>query len=262
MNSQAAKNQRDVKRSVEEQFGQVAANYSASPVHAAGAELARMVDLAELAGSECILDAGCGPGHTAFTFAPNVRQVIAVDLAAAMLEQGHRLATERGIANIDFRRADVEALPFAGAAFDVIATRYSAHHWPNPQAALAEFHRVLRPDAGRLLLADVISFSEPVIDTHLQTVELLRDPSHVRDHTTEQWLATMAAAGFTAEVAYTWDLRLDFTSWVGRMATPPSVVAMIRDILTAAPAEVKSALRIEPDCSFTLRCALISAAFR
>ncbi len=84
----------------------------------------------------------------------------------------------------------------------------------------------------------------------------------MRDHTTEQWLATMAAAGFTAEVAYTWDLRLDFTSWVGRMATPPSVVAMIRDILTAAPAEVKSALRIEPDCSFTLRCALISAAFR
>jgi len=221
-----------------------------------------MVDLAQLSGNECILDAGCGPGHTALTFAPNVRQVIAVDLAAAMLEQGRTLAAGRGIANVEFRRADVEALPFADAAFDVIATRYSAHHWPNPQAALAEFHRVLRPDAGRLLLADVISFSEPVIDTHLQTVELLRDPSHVRDHTTEQWLAMLAAAGFTAEVVYVWDLRLDFTSWVSRMATPSAAVALIRELLTNAPVEVKSALRVEPDCSFTVRGALIYAAPR
>jgi len=260
--SQAAGNPNDVKRSVEERFAQVAANYSASPVHAAGAELARMVALAAPTGGERMLDAGCGPGHTALAFAPSVRQVIAVDLAAAMLEQGSRLAAERGIANVEFRRADVEALPFADAAFDVIASRYSAHHWPNPQTALAEFHRVLRPDAGRLLLADVVSCPAPVIDTHLQAVELLRDPSHVRDHTTEQWLAMLAIAGFTAEVAYTWDIRLDFTSWVGRMATPPAAVAMIREIFAAAPVEVKSALRIEPDCSFTVRGALIAAALR
>ncbi len=123
----------------------------------------------------------------------------------------------------------------------MVATRYSAHHWPNPQEALAEFHRALRPDAGRLLLADVISFSEPVIDTHLQTVELLRRSlSRTRPHDGTMAGDDGAAAGFTAEVAYTWDLRLDFTSWVGRMATAPAAVAMIRDILTAAPAEVKS----------------------
>ncbi len=221
-----------------------------------------MVDLAALTGDEAMLDAGCGPGHTALAFAPRVRQALAVDLAAAMLEQGRRLASERGITNVEFRRADVERLPFAGETFDVVATRYSAHHWPNPQAALAEFRRVLRPEAGRLLLADVVSFTEPLLDTHLQTVELLRDPSHVRDHTTEQWLAMLAAAGFTAEVVYVWDLRLDFTSWVSRMATPSAAVTLIRELLTNAPVEVKSALRVEPDCSFTVRGALIYAAPR
>lgn len=250
-----------VKRTVERRFGEVAANYRTSPVHAAGIELTRMVELAECSGRERVLDAGCGPGHTALAFAPHVGHVTAVDLSEAMLAQGRDLAQQRAIANVEFRRGDVEALPFAEGEFDRVVTRYSAHHWPNPAAALREFRRVAAP-GGSLLLADVVSFDEHVVDTHLQAIELLRDPSHVRDHTTAQWLAMLSDAGYAAEVAFTWDLRLDFDSWVARIGTPPASAAIIRETLGRAPVEVRTALRVETDHSFTLRCALIRATPR
>src|SRR3954451_20688885 len=114
-----------VKESVQSQFNQAAANYSTSPIHATGPDLLEMVKAAQLLGNEKVLDAGCGTGHTALTFAPHVAEVIALDLAESMLAQGRKLANERGIANIDFRRGDVERLPFADGSFDVITTRYS-----------------------------------------------------------------------------------------------------------------------------------------
>jgi ubiquinone/menaquinone biosynthesis C-methylase UbiE len=251
-----------VKDAVQRQFSQVAANYSTSSVHASGAELEKMVQMANLQGAEMVLDAGCGPGHAALAFAPHAAKVVAVDLVGSMLEQGRALAAARGIANIEFRQADVEQLPFEAESFDVIATRYSAHHWPDPQAALREFHRVLRrPDGreGQLLIVDVVSFDDPVIDTHLQAIELLRDPSHVRDHTAGQWMTMLAVAGFQAEVDFTWNLHIEFSAWVQRMLTPPPAVAMIRSLLDHAPAEVRYALQVKPDSSFTLRCALLRA---
>jgi len=251
--------QSGVKRTVEQQFSQVAANYRSSAVHASGAELEVMVKLAACSGQERVLDAGCGPGHTALAFAPHVGQVVAVDLSEEMLAQGRGLAHDRAISNVEFRQADVEALPFTDGEFDLVVSRYSAHHWPDPPAALREFRRVLAP-SGSLLLADVVSFDEPVIDTHVQTIELLRDHSHVRDHTTSQWLAILTGDGFTASVAFTWDLRLDFEAWVTRIATPPAFVAAVREVLSDAPAEVRAALHVEPNCSFTVRCALLQAA--
>ena len=140
-----------LKDSVKNQFNQAAANYSTSPIHASGPDLAVMVQVANLSGYEHLLDAGSGTGHTAITFAPHVRQVVALDLAESMLAQGRRLADERGLANIEFKRGDVEALPFADNSFDVITTRYSAHHWPNPLAALHEFRRVDQPVACGML---------------------------------------------------------------------------------------------------------------
>lgn len=245
-----------LKDSVQSQFNQAAANYSTSPIHAAGADLGEMVRVAQLTGHEQVLDAGCGAGHTALTFAPHVQSVVAYDLAASMLAQGRALAEERGIHNIDFRRGDVESLPFADASFDLITTRYSAHHWPNPQAALREFKRVLRPN-GRLLISDIISDQDFILDTHFQAIELLRDPSHVRDHTEQQWLEMMAIAGFAGTVAHRWEVFIDFASWIQRINTPQQHAAMIRTLLASAPDEVKQALKVQPDSSFTMQAALL-----
>lgn len=246
----------DIKDSVRRQFGQVAANYSRSAVHARGPDLEAMVQAAALQGEEHLLDAGTGTGHTALAFAPHVAQVVALDLTAAMLAQGQHLAAERGLHNIAFRRGDVEHLPFDNASFDLVTSRYSAHHWPHPQLALGEFARVLRP-GGQLLLADVIAPDNPTGDTFLNAIELLRDPSHVRDHSVAQWMATLTAAGFAADPLFTWIVRLDFDDWVTRMATPAPAVAMIKTLLDGAPQEIRRALQVGPeDYSFSLRGAL------
>ena len=218
-----------------------------------------MVAAAKLRGDERLLDAGCGPGHTAMAFAPHVGEVVALDLSDAMLEQGRGLAADRGLTNVEFRQGDAEHLPFDDDSFDRVTTRYSAHHWPHPAAALAEFRRVLRP-GGRLLLADVVTFDDYTADTHLQAIELLRDGSHVRDHSAAQWLTLLQAAGFAAEVVYTWSVYIDFAEWVARIRTPSQQVAMLRTLLAHAPDEVKSALQIQPDGSFTLQCAFFAAS--
>jgi SAM-dependent methyltransferase len=245
----------DVKASVQQQFGNVAANYATSAVHASGEDLNRMVRLAELIGDEQVLDAGCGAGHTALAFAPHVAHVIAYDLTASMLEQVERLATERHISNLTTHRGDVEALPFDDASFDVVVSRYSAHHWPHPARALAEFRRVLKPN-GQFILSDIVAEKDPTLDTFLQAVELLRDPSHVRDHSISQWIVMLDNAGFTSEVLFTWQLPLDFDSWVARMATPAASVSIIKTLFDGAPSEVRHAMDVQSNYRFQIPGAL------
>ena len=102
----------EVQDSVRRQFGQVAADYAASAVHAGGPDLAAMLAAADIRGHERVLDAGCGAGHTALAFAARAAEVVAFDLTEAMLEQAGRLAQERGLTNVSLRQGDVERLPF------------------------------------------------------------------------------------------------------------------------------------------------------
>lgn len=245
----------DLKSSVQSQFDRVAANYRTSTVHARGEEFTQMLALAHLRGDEQVLDAGCGAGHTAMTFAPHVDQVTALDFTPSMLGQVAQLAAERGITNVETRLGDVEHLPFDDNTFDLIVSRYSAHHWPHPQQALHEFHRVLKA-GGQVLLADVVGFDDPTCDTFLNAVELLRDPSHVRDFTPAEWIGFFQNAGFETEVRYRWDLYLDFESWTQRMATPALNVQAIEQLLTVAPSEVSAAFKVTAD-GFWFRCAVI-----
>ncbi len=217
-----------LKQAVEQQFSRTADAYRTSSVHAAGADLERMVALAALTGHEELLDAGCGAGHTAVALAPSARSVVAFDLSERMLAVTAQLAAERGLDNVATRQGDVEALPFPDASFDLVVSRYSAHHWPKPLAALHEIARVLKP-GGRFLLDDIVSVDDYTVDTHLQTIELLRDPSHVRDHPPSEWLALLRAAGFAAEVDFAFPCRLNFADWTQRMATPPAAVALLRE---------------------------------
>jgi hypothetical protein len=103
----------------------------------------------------------------------------------------------------------------------------------------------------------VVSFADFTADTFLQAIELLRDPSHVRDHTPAQWLEMLAATGFQAEVVFTWDVDIDFSSWVKRMATPAPNVAMIQTLFDGASQEVRTALQVQPNYSFAFQGALI-----
>lgn len=245
----------DVKRAVRQQFAGVATTYATSSVHAGGPDLEALVDAVPLE-SERILDVGCGTGHTTLAVASRARSVIGVDLTEQMLAQARRLAKERGIENVTFARGDAEQLDYPDNAFDVIVSRYSAHHFPRPQRALDEIARVLVP-GGTFLLVDTVAPDPPTHDTLLNAVEVLRDPSHVRDHTVDGWLTMFAAAGFRAEVLNRWPLRLAFDAWLTRMRTPEVAVSAIAYLLDGAPEETRLAFAVESDRSFTLPVALI-----
>jgi SAM-dependent methyltransferase len=246
----------DIKQSVQRQFGAVAANYTTSAVHRGGPDLDAMLAAAGAQGAERVLDAGCGTGHTALAFAPHVAEVVGVDLTEAMLEQGRRLAAERGLTNVSFREGDVEGLPFADASFDIVTSRLSAHHYPHPAVALREFARVLRP-GGVFLRVDVVAPDDPTGDTFLNAIELLRDPSHVRDHSVAQWRAMLGAAGFAGELLGEWTLRLEFEPWVARMNTLPLAVSQLQALIGGAPSEVRASMAIADGYDFSLMLALL-----
>ena len=237
---------RDVKHQVQQRFADVAANYRLSQVHAAGPDLDLMVSTAALAPDALVLDAGCGAGHTSLAFAARAKQVIACDFTPAMLEQVQQLAKEHGIDNIQTQLADVDCLPFPAKSFDLVATRYSAHHWQHPERALAQFHRLLK-SGGALLISDIMAHEAYAQDTFLQALELLRDGSHVRDYRISEWRAMLARAHFSAEVLLQFDLQLHFATWTRRMATPPRNAAMIKTLFRDAPAEIKRAFNIPAD---------------
>ncbi len=227
----------DVKNHVQKRFGEVAANYRSSKVHAAGPDLDLMAVSSTLDPNAIVLDAGCGAGHTALAFAPRARQVIALDFTRSMLEQVEALATERGFGNITAQYGDVEKLPFPADKFDLVVTRYSAHHWLHPELALAEFRRVLKSD-GVFLISDIMASEDYAQDSFLQTIELLRDPSHVRDYRISEWASMLSAAGFSCQVLLTFSLSLHFETWTRRMATPPQNAAMIKALFAGASDDI------------------------
>jgi ubiquinone/menaquinone biosynthesis C-methylase UbiE/DNA-binding MarR family transcriptional regulator len=98
-------------------------------------------------------DLGCGTGQIAESLAPWVRQVIAVDESAAMLQAAKRRV--RSLANVEVRRGSLEELPIADATLDAATCVLVLHHLAAPQRALGEAARVLKP-GGRLLLADMM----------------------------------------------------------------------------------------------------------
>lgn len=241
-----------------EQYDSRAEAYLTSAVHAAGADLERMADLIGHRPDAVALDMGCGGGHVAFRMAGQVGKVVAYDLSAAMLDTVAAEARRRGLDNLVTKQGAAEALPSPDASFDIVATRYSAHHWGAFRDGLAQMRRVMKPH-GLGLFMDVVSPGVPLLDTWLQTLELLRDPSHVRNASVAEWQTTLAAVGFAVDDVVTYRLRLEFASWIARMRTPDVHVAAIRSLHTRAASEVRDYFQIGEDGSFTVDTALIVA---
>lgn len=236
---------------VAENYGPRADAYVSSAVHAGGADLDQIEQALRGRSEARVLDLGCGGGHVSYRAAPHVAEVVAVDLTPEMLEAVTRTAAERGLTNIATRQAAAERLPFEDSRFDVVLCRFTAHHWRDFEAGLREARRVLAP-GGTAIFIDCIAPAAAVLDTHLQVVEVLRDPSHVRNYTAAEWMAALARAGFAVRSLTPRRLRMEFAVWTARTRTPDLHAQAIRSLQRSAAAEVRNHFDITDDGSFLL----------
>ncbi|WP_426954379.1 class I SAM-dependent methyltransferase [Muricoccus radiodurans] len=243
---------------VEDQFGPRAKAYVESAVHAGGEDLDALEAVVRRVAPVRALDLGTGGGHVAYRMARHARKVTASDLSGEMLAAVAATARTRALDNIETMEAPAERLPFPDAAFDFLGCRYSAHHWHDFERGMREARRVLARGATAVVI-DAYSPGSPLLDTHLQAVELLRDPSHVRDYTAAEWAGALVRSGFQMRTGRTWRIRMDFDVWISRMRTPAVHVQAIRALQAAASAEVRDHFAIEADGSFMLDVMMVEA---
>ena len=185
-------------------FGERARFYTTSSVHTDPRVLARVVELTRPLPTSVALDVATGTGHTAFALAPQVARVVATDITPEMLEEGRRLAAERGITNVKFQLADAHDHPFADGTFDIVTCRRAAHHFSRLSDALEEMKRLLSP-GGRLVIDDRSVPDHDSVDRLMNDLDILHDSSHVRQYRPREWQEMLESHGFsvTAVEGYT-----------------------------------------------------------
>ncbi len=243
---------------VERQFGSQASAYLSSAVHASGRDLERLSARLAAFPHAKLLDMGCGAGHASFIAAGQVKEVVAYDLSEQMLAVVNDAAQTRAIANLTTRHGYAETLPFDDQSFDIVISRYSAHHWHDVGKALREVKRVLKP-GGVVIFMDVMSPGHPVLDIWLQTVEALRDTSHVRNYSSGEWLSLFNEAGLISQNLLCDRLELEFSSWIARMRTPAVLADAIRAYQQSASDEVQRYFELQEDGSFSSDIVMLEA---
>jgi ubiquinone/menaquinone biosynthesis C-methylase UbiE len=116
---------------------------------------AGLLELAALAPGERVIDVASGTGLVTFAAANAVGAdgaVLGVDISGQMVEAAARRAAERGASNVWFTRMDAESLDLPDAGFDVALCALGLMYAPDPELAVREMRRVLRP-GGRIALA-------------------------------------------------------------------------------------------------------------
>jgi SAM-dependent methyltransferase len=168
--------------------------------------------LAPLTPEMLVLDVACGAGHAAEVVAPNVRQVIGIDLTVGLLELGADRLAGAGVRNVLLQEGNAESLPFVADSFDLVYCLAALHHIADPPRAVAEMARVCRP-GGRVVVSDLIVPSADVRET-FDDLHRRIDPSHRRAFLEAELIALLpdgseltygatASARLPVSIAYT-----------------------------------------------------------
>lgn len=255
----------------EQQFGPSAKAYAECEVHRSGASLARLVELVEPQSHWHALDVATGAGHTAMNFAPHVAHVIASDITAEMLSETGKLAAERGLANVSTATAEAQDLPFEAERFDLVTCRLAAHHFPDIGRFIKEAHAVLRP-GGILAVVDNVPPNQDTVPgltaSDVSTVaeaynafEKLRDPSHARALSVEEWTELKRKSGFEPRSCTLLEKEMAFRPWVERMRCTAETVRQLEQIIRQ-PSALSTFLKPHDDgeeLHLTLREAILVA---
>ncbi len=203
---------------VRKNFGPRASNYRFSSTHGNSADLDRMVNLINPSLDAAVLDVATGGGHTAIALAKYVNKVVAIDITPEMLAEAEEAAEEKGQTNIEFRIEDVHSLNIPDNQFDIVASRFAAHHFSNVKKALSEMCRVLKP-GGKFYILDcsVIDGDEP--EREMNHIELIRDSSHQCSYSPRLWKQLLEGLPLATQHITLYRELYRLPQWFDRMGT-------------------------------------------
>lgn len=113
--------------------------------------------VAELPPGSSVLDVPCGGGVAFRGLKPDAHvRYVAADVSPIMLDHARTVARRLGLDQVEFVRTSVTTMPFADGTFDLCVCFNGLHCFDDPNAAIAEMVRILRP-GGRLLGTVVVS---------------------------------------------------------------------------------------------------------
>lgn len=233
----------DAKKLVMQQFGRTARLYVTSEVHAQGSDLQTLVQWLQPQASWTVLDVATGGGHVVRNLAPYVRTLVATDLTKGMLETAREHLTQSGCFNVSYVLADAESLPFLDETFDAVTCRVAAHHFPNPRRFVEEAYRVLA-DNGKLLIIDNITPEDAGLAAFHNTLETLRDASHVRCLTEQEWTRLLSSAGFQVQKVTRFTKTQNFHDWLTRMVASKDQAERVENFIRGASSTAKQYFRI------------------
>jgi len=206
---------RDQHESIRAEFAKQAEGWGGETL---SPDLLWAVDRLPLQPHFAVLDVAAGTGLLGRAIAPRVESVVAVDITPEMLSEGRRQAERERISNIRFEPGAAEALPYDSESFDMVGTRFSLHHFQNPEAAIREMARVCRP-GGHVGVIDIVSPEDEELAARYNHFERLRDPSHTRALRGSELTRTIEAGGFRITRTDRRDVRNGLSEWFDRART-------------------------------------------
>ncbi len=228
---------------IRRQFGRQAEVYARMRQTTDEASLRGLVALSGAEADSQVLDVACGPGFLTMAFAARCRRAIGLDATEQFLAMARLEAAERGLHNVAFQSGDAEHLPFGAGEFDVACCRAAVHHFQHPERVVAEMARVT-VEAGRIVIADFLSSSDPDKAAYHNHLERLCDPTHVRALTEREFTALFAATqlrvAFQTEVTYDYELE----EWIAHGGPAAATAAQIRALMEASIETDRCGLRV------------------
>jgi SAM-dependent methyltransferase len=182
--------------------------YRTSVTHATGDDLETVVEWCNPHEGVKVLDVATGGGHVARRLREEGAQVVTLDPSPGMQPDVVGRAEE---------------IPFADGSFDVVVSRIAPHHFEDLGRALGE---IVRVSNRVVVIEDTLYTSEEV-----EEAEKLRDPTHVRSYSEDEWRAMLGAAGLEVEQVEAFEKRHPLEQWLDRSATPDDDRPRVQELL-------------------------------